>query len=117
MATHQALSGVTDEAFLQRMVRTHAERYGESFWDFFTTHVAPRLPPRPAIVDLGCGPGLFVQALSERYPQATLYGYDVTPAMIAYGQHLLLHEADFAVLRCGQLRPTHRMFVAIPTGS
>ena len=68
MATHQALSGVTDEAFLQRMVRTHAERYGESFWDFFTTHVAPRLPPRPAIVDLGCGPGLFVQALSERYP-------------------------------------------------
>ena len=29
----------------------------------------------------------------------------------------LLHEADFAVLRCGQLRPTHRMFVAIPTGS
>jgi SAM-dependent methyltransferase len=224
MATHQALSGVTDEAFLQRMVRTHAERYGESFWDFFTSHVVPRLPPRPTIVDLGCGPGLFVQALSERYPQATLYGYDVTPAMIAYGQHLpytgarptlalhdvatqplplatgsvhlvsmtsvlhlfddpfpvlsevhrllaptglfmlhdwirrplpdylawnianseedpasthqrglrlfpvhnkyttedwqwLLHEADFAVLRCGQLRPTHRMFVAIPTGS
>jgi hypothetical protein len=29
----------------------------------------------------------------------------------------LLHEADFAVLRCGQLRPTHQMFVAIPTGS
>jgi SAM-dependent methyltransferase len=224
MATHQVLSGVTDEAFLQRLVRSHAERYGESFWDFFTTHVAPRLPPRPAIVDLGCGPGLFVQSLSERYPQAILYGYDVTPAMIAYGQHLpytgarptlavhdvatqplplatgsvhlvsmtsvlhlfddpfpvlaevhrllaptglfmlhdwirrslpdylawnmesseddpaitrqrglrlfpvhnkyttedwqwLLHEADFAVLRCGQLRPTHRMFVAIPTGS
>ena len=88
MATHQVLSGVTDEAFLQRMVQSHAERYGEAFWDFFTTHVAPRLPPRPTIVDLGCGPGLFVQALSERYPQATLYGYDVTPAMIAYGQHL-----------------------------
>jgi len=29
----------------------------------------------------------------------------------------LLHEADFAVLRCGQLRPTHQMFVALPTGS
>ena len=29
----------------------------------------------------------------------------------------LLHETDFAILRCGQLRPTHRMFVAIPTGS
>jgi trans-aconitate 2-methyltransferase len=51
--------------------------------------LVPRLPPRPTIVDLGCGPGLFVQALSARYPQATLYSYDVTPAMIAYGQHLL----------------------------
>jgi predicted TPR repeat methyltransferase len=76
MATHQALSGVTDEAFLQRLVQSHAERYGEAFWDFFTSHVASRLPPRPTMVDLGCGPGLFVQSLSERYPQATLYGYD-----------------------------------------
>ena len=224
MMTHQALSGTTDEAFLQRMVRTYAERFGESFWAFFATHVASRLPPRPVIIDLGCGPGLFLQALGERYPQATLYGYDVTPAMIAYGQQLqytgarpaltvhdvttqpiplptgsvhlvsmtsvlhlfddpfpvlaavhrllaptglfmlhdwirrpvkdylawsmagdegdpttsrqrglrlfpvhnkyttadwqwLLHEADFAILRCLQLRPTHQMFVALPTGS
>lgn len=224
MATHQALMGSTDEAFLQRMIRTYAERFGETFWDFFATHVAPRLPPRPTMVDLGCGPGLFVQALSERYPLAGLYGYDVTPAMIAYARQLpyaggrpafavhdvaaqplplatgsvhlvsmtsvlhlfddpfpvlaevhrllaptgllmlhdwirrplqeylawsqvnseddpasgrrrglrlfpvhnkyttadwqwLLHEAAFAPLRCLQLRPTHQMFVAIPTGS
>ena len=88
MVTHQALSGSTDEEFLQRMVGTFAERFGAAFWDFFATHVAPRLPPRPVIVDLGCGPGLFLKALGERYPQATLYGYDVTPAMIAYGQEL-----------------------------
>jgi predicted TPR repeat methyltransferase len=82
MVTHQVLSGATDEEFLQRMTQTYAERFGEAFWTFFTTHVAPRLPPRPLMADLGCGPGLFLQALSERYPQATLYGYDVTPAMI-----------------------------------
>jgi SAM-dependent methyltransferase len=206
------------------MVQTYAERFGEPFWSFFATHVAPRLPPGPVVADLGCGPGLFLQALGERYPQATLHGYDVTPAMIAYGQQLqyararptlavhdvtaqpiplttgsvhlvsmtsvlhlfddpfpvladihrllaptgllmlhdwirrplpdylawsmagseddaatsrqrglrlfpvhnkyttadwqwLLHEADFAILRCLQLRPTHQMFVAIPTGS
>ena len=223
MVTHQALSGATDEEFLQRLVRTYAERFGASFWEVFTTHVAPRLPPRPTIVDLGCGPGLFVQALNKRYPPAMLYGYDVTPAMIAYGQHLpytgtqpvlaihdvatqplplttgsvhlvsmtsvlhlfddpfpvlaevhrllaptgllmlhdwirrplpdylawsmegspddpvtsrqrglrlfpvhnkyttadwqwLLNEAHFAILRCLQLRPTHRLFVALPTG-
>ena len=88
MVTHQALGGSTDEEFLQRMARTYPERFGEPFWAFFTAHIAPHLPPRPVMLDLGCGPGLFLRDLGERYPQATLYGYDVTPAMIAYGQHL-----------------------------
>ncbi|MBM3222362.1 MAG: class I SAM-dependent methyltransferase [Candidatus Tectomicrobia bacterium] len=88
MPTHQALSGSTDEAFVQRMVQSYAERFGEAFWTFFDTHVASRLPSRPVMVDIGCGPGLFLQALSERYPKATLYGYDVTPAMIAHGEQL-----------------------------
>jgi SAM-dependent methyltransferase len=88
MVTHQALSGSTDEEFVQRMARTYPERFGEAFWAFFTVHTAPYLPPRPVMLDLGCGPGLFLRDLGERYPQATLYGYDVTPAMIAYGQQL-----------------------------
>ena len=88
MVTHQALSGSTDEEFLQRMARTYPERFGDAFWAFFTTHVAPHLPPQSVMLDLGCGPGLFLRDLGERYPQATLYGYDVTPAMIAYGQQL-----------------------------
>jgi hypothetical protein len=41
MVTHQALSGATDEEFLQRLVRTYAERFGTSFWDFFTTVALP----------------------------------------------------------------------------
>ena len=47
MATHQALSGSTDEEFLQRLARTYPERFGEAFWAFFTAHIAPHLPPRP----------------------------------------------------------------------
>lgn len=88
MVTYQALSGSTDEEFLQRMTGTYGERFGADFWAFFTDHVAPSLPPRPVIIDLGCGPGLLLRDLGERYPQATLYGYDVTPAMIAHGQQL-----------------------------
>jgi ubiquinone/menaquinone biosynthesis C-methylase UbiE len=70
------------------MVTTHPERFGEAYWAFFTARVAPSLPPRPVMMDLGCGPGLFLRDLGERYPKATLYGYDVTPAMIAYGQQV-----------------------------
>ena len=88
MVTHQSLSGSTDEEFMQRMARTYPERFDEAFWAFFIGYVAPHLPPRPIILDLGCGPGLFLRDLGERYLQATLYGYDVTPAMIAYGQQL-----------------------------
>jgi len=88
MTTHQALSGTSDEEFLQRMVRTYPQRFGEDFWDFFTAQVAPALPSQPVMIDLGCGPGLLLHDLGVRYPQATLYGYDVTPAMIAHGQQL-----------------------------
>src|SRR5262249_34395547 len=88
VTTHQSLSGSTDEAFVQRMASTYEERFGADFWAFFTDHVASSLPLRPVIIDLGCGPGLLLRDLGERYPQATLYGYDVTPAMIAHGQQL-----------------------------
>ena len=70
------------------MVSTHPERFGEAFWACFATHVAPHLPAQPVMMDLGCGPGLFLRDLGERYPPARLYGYDVTPAMIAYGRQL-----------------------------
>ena len=88
IATHQTISGVSDEEFLQRLLTTHPERFGEPFWAFFAAQVAPHLPPRPVVVDLGCGPGLFLRDLGAHYPQAVLHGYDITPAMIVYGQQL-----------------------------
>ena len=88
MPTHQSLSGSSDEDLVQRMVKTYPERFGDAYWALFTAHVAPSLPPRPVMMDLGCGPGLFLRELGERYPTASLYGYDVTPAMIAHGRQL-----------------------------
>jgi SAM-dependent methyltransferase len=88
MATHQTLGGTSDEDFLQRMVSGYSERYGANFWAVFTEQIAPSLPLQPIMVDLGCGPGLFLHDLGERYPQATLFGYDVTPAMIAHARQL-----------------------------
>src|SRR5256712_14181612 len=70
------------------MVETHPERFGPEFWTFFTASIGSHLPPRPVMIDLGCGPGLFLRDLGGRHPGATLYGYDVTPAMVAYGRQL-----------------------------
>ena len=88
MPTHQSLTGTSDDDLLQRMTKTHPERFGDAYWKFFDTHVAPHLPSRPTMIDLGCGPGLFLRDLGQRYPASTLYGYDVTPAMIAHGRQL-----------------------------
>ena len=46
MPTHQSIGGASDEQLLQRMVSTHADRYGATFWELFDKHVAPALPPR-----------------------------------------------------------------------
>ena len=94
MPTHQSLTGTSDDDLLRRMVKTHPDRYGAAYWKFFDAQVAPHLPSRPTMIDLGCGPGLFLRDLSQRYPGATLYGYDVTPAMIAHGQQLLSTGAN-----------------------
>jgi len=88
MPTHQSLGGGTDEELLDRMIKTHPERFGSAFWELFDAQVASHLPPRPVIIDLGCGPGLLLRDLGERYPGATLYGYDLTPAMLVHGRAL-----------------------------
>src|SRR5262245_65495116 len=88
MPTHQSLAGSSDEDLLRRMVDTHADRYGESCWEFFASRLAPSLPAGPVMIDLGCGPALFLRDLGQRYPSASLHGYDVTPVMIAHGRQL-----------------------------
>ena len=88
MTTHQQLTGSTDDEFLQRMINTTAGRFTDSFWALFDAEVWPRLPEAPAVADFGCGPGLFLQAVSRRIPAASLTGLDVTPAMIEHARGL-----------------------------
>jgi SAM-dependent methyltransferase len=88
MPTHQSLAGATDEELLQRMIVTHPDRFGDDYWAFFSGRVAPLLPPHLVMIDVGCGPGLLLRDLSERFPGAELHGHDVTPAMIAHGRQL-----------------------------
>jgi trans-aconitate 2-methyltransferase len=55
------------------------------------------------VIDLGCGPGNSTQLLRERYPQATLWGVDNSPEMLARARVELpsvdFVEADLATYR------------------
>ena len=97
MATHQEIAGVSDEDLVQRMLKSHDDRFNESFWALFTEYVSPQLEANPCIVDLGCGPGLLVRDMASRVSNAELLGFDITPAMIDYADQLGL-AAKFEVL-------------------
>ena len=88
MTTHQELTGGSDEELRDRMLRTHESRFNDSYWAVVNQHVVPRLPTTPTIVDLGCGPGLFLRDASQRIPGAKLYGFDLTPAMVEHARKL-----------------------------
>jgi trans-aconitate methyltransferase len=76
MTTHQSISGQTDDDLLQRVIRTDPNRFGDAYWAVFDQHVLPRLGSAPAVVDLGCGQGLFLRDGSHRLHKARLHGLD-----------------------------------------
>ncbi len=84
MATHQEIAGISDADMVRRMVSGYENRFGTEFWDFFARHVSPHFAAKPDLVDIGCGPGLFLRDLGRHHPDATLFGFDITPAMIDY---------------------------------
>ena len=88
MTTQQEISGVSDQEFVERMVERYPRRFNDQYWSVFKANVGRHLPAEPVIVDLGCGPGLYLRDLSERHQGSRLYGFDATPAMIEHARGL-----------------------------
>jgi SAM-dependent methyltransferase len=92
-----ASSVISDAELLQRMVQTHDARFDARYWDVFKTLVAPRLPQEATVVDLGCGPGLYLHNLTDRLPNALFAGYDKAADMTAAARQLLGHHSAVAI--------------------
>ncbi|MFT4677400.1 MAG: polypeptide subunit release factor methylase [Patiriisocius sp.] len=94
MASHQEIAGVSDEDLVQRMINSHGGRFGEDFWQYVEEQVETLLPSTPRIVDLGCGPGLLVRDFAVKFPDADIYGFDLTPAMSNYENSEIQFEGN-----------------------
>jgi len=87
--------------------RPGSEVYDAQFWDFHDTgdwdgfaRLVLRLFPSSSIVDIGCGQGLALRALSAADPRLTLRGFDDSPTAIARTEahQLLVSPLDIVAL-------------------
>jgi len=69
-------------AFAQLMKDTFASRFNDAFWDYWGTEIWPGIPKPAVVMDLGTGPGMFLQAVEQRFPGNTLYGVECAPYML-----------------------------------
>ncbi|GAB4295198.1 MAG: hypothetical protein Kow0096_11900 [Thiohalomonadaceae bacterium] len=68
--------------FVQLMKESFDSRFDDIFWHAWQQWVEPAYSERPVVIDLGAGPGLFVQALARRYPGIRAIGVEVAPYML-----------------------------------
>lgn len=82
-----------------------------SFLDFMARSYESRLPPAvrgaiaaeclvplglgPRVLDLGCGPGLWLREVAALRPDATVVGYDRDGEMLAHAEHLGIPQAEW----------------------
>ncbi|MBN4079400.1 methyltransferase domain-containing protein [Beggiatoa alba] len=76
------------EAFAQMMKDTYAGRFNEAFWAVWAERVEPILSDSPVVLDLGTGPGLFLEDVSQRYPQIKAIGVECAEYMLEAAKSL-----------------------------
>lgn len=86
-------------AFCERMTRSYEDRIPADIRAIIAEEAIAPLGPTPHIVDLGCGPALWLRDVAALRPDATLAGYDRDATMLeaARGQGLKRakwHSAD-----------------------
>lgn len=61
------------------------------------------ISPTATVLDLGCGTGVLLQQLADRYPTAQLAGLDTSAAMLAIARHKLPSSVELQLGEVDQL--------------
>jgi len=79
--------------FANLMVKTHAGRFGGTFWAFVEQHTS-LVDKGGVVVDLGTGPGLLLRDLTTRYENTRAVGIEVQPEMLKLAKDVVAEDAD-----------------------
>lgn len=70
------------ERFAELMKQGFADRFNDDFWAEWARWIEPIYAEQPVVLDLGAGPGMFVQALAKRTPGIRAIGVECAPYML-----------------------------------
>jgi SAM-dependent methyltransferase len=82
-------------AFCQRMTQSYENRIPATVRAIIAAEAVTPLGETPHIVDLGCGPGLWLRDVAALRPDATLAGYDRDATMLDAARGLGLKRAKW----------------------
>ncbi len=81
--------------FCAMMTRSYENRIPAEVRAIIAAEAITALGPKPHIVDLGCGPGLWLRDVATLRPDATLAGYDRDAQMLDAARGLGLKQAKW----------------------
>ncbi len=70
------------ERFAAMMKEGFANRFNDEFWAEWDHWITPVYSKEPVVLDLGAGPGMFVQAVAKRTPGLRAIGVECAPYML-----------------------------------
>ncbi len=103
--------------FCEQMTRSYENRIPEHVRAVIAEEAITPLGEKPHIVDLGCGPGLWLRDVAALRPDASLAGYDRDAVMLDAGRGLGLKHARWHSADVGApeftLKPTSADVIAM----
>ena len=84
MGHNLAKDAWTDIERVQRMAKTYTMRYDSAFWK--TLFSLTSSEPRHVVADFGCGPGLFLADIANRFDAHTAIALDESSQMLALAE-------------------------------
>lgn len=72
---------------LEKYYRFHSKFYDATRWTFLFGRssifdLIPELPPKPRILEIGCGTGNNLSRILEKYPESQIIGLDISQSML-----------------------------------
>ena len=87
MAHNHGKDDWTDDERVQRMAESYNVRYDDEFWNAFKS--LTNRESRPVVADFGCGPGLLLADIANRFKAHTAIALDESDQMLALAETYL----------------------------